>query len=59
MKEEAARAWSRSSRPPMPASDDIYRTISWEDVALLADAEGVELQRGDQSLELRFDILSN
>lgn len=52
-----ALTWSPSSRPPMPAPADLYRTISWEDVALLADAEGVDLQRIDQSLELHFDRL--
>jgi hypothetical protein len=52
-----ALTWTRSSRPPMPAAANLYRTISWEDVALLADAEGVDLQRSDQSLELHFDRL--
>lgn len=50
--------WAPSSRPPMLVPDDLYRTISWEDVELLAEAEGVEVLRGDQSLDLRFDIVS-
>jgi hypothetical protein len=52
-----ALTWTPSSRPPMPAAANLYRAINWEDVALLADAEGVDLQRSDQSLELHFDRL--
>lgn len=53
-----ALAWTRASRPQLPAPDDLYRPMTWEDVELLAGAEGVEVLRGDQSLDLRFDIVS-
>jgi len=51
-------AVQNARREAMPPPEDNYRRLTWKEVRVLAEAEGVQLSRQGRGIELRLAILA-